>query len=147
MKPVLILVALVAGSFNAIEAGTNTALRKGLDAPIWSVAAISLTTLVCAVAAAIVAGERFPTLAAAGTIPWWGWTGGLLGFGFVMAMVATAQSLGAALFIGLTVTASTAGSVLLDHFGLIGFTPHPAGIVRILGAVLMILGVALVAAF
>lgn len=147
MKLWLILIALVAGSFNAIEAGTNTALRKGLNAPIWSVAIISLVTLILSCVTALVAGERLPTLASAAALPWWAWLGGLLGFGFVMAMVFTAEPLGAALFIGLTVTASTAGSVLLDHFGLLGFDPHPAGLGRVIGAALMVIGVALVARF
>jgi transporter family-2 protein len=147
MKPWLIPVALVAGTFNAIEAGTNTALRKGLNAPIWSVAIISVVTLLCACATALAVGERLPTLASAAAVPWWGWLGGLLGFGFVAAMVFTAEPLGAALFIGLTVTASTAGSVLLDHYGLLGFEAHPAGPARLLGVVLMVTGVALVARF
>ena len=147
MKLLFILVALVAGTFNAIEAGTNTALRKGLGSPFWSVALISLVTLAASIATATIAGERVPTISAAAALPWWAWLGGLLGFGFVAAMIITADDLGAALFIGLTVTASTVGAVLLDHFGLLGFARHSAGIGRILGALLMIAGVALVAAF
>jgi transporter family-2 protein len=80
-------------------------------------------------------------------VPWWGWLGGVLGFGFVSAMSYTAEDLGSALFIGLTVTASTVLSVLLDHFGLLGLTQHPAGWGRIVGAVFMVIGVGLIAAF
>jgi transporter family-2 protein len=147
MNFLFILIALVAGTFNAIEAGTNTALRKGLGTPFWAVAFISLVTLAISILAALVAGERIPSWAAAAAIPWWGWLGGLLGFGFVAAMVFTADSLGAALFIALTVAASTIGSVLLDHFGLLGFSQHSAGIGRVLGALMLIGGVALIARF
>jgi bacterial/archaeal transporter family-2 protein len=51
------------------------------------------------------------------------------------------------LFIGLTVTASTLLSVVLDHYGWLGFAEHPAGPGRLIGAVLMIVGVGLIAAF
>lgn len=147
MKPLLILIALIAGTFNAIEAGTNTALRKGLDAPFWPLAVISATTFVLSTLAATLMKERFPDAAALTTVPWWGWLGGALGFGFVAAMIYTAEDLGSALFIGLTVTASTVLSVPLDHFGWLGFAQHTAGPGRLLGALLMIVGVALIAAF
>ena len=49
-------------------------------------------------------------------------------------MIYTAESLSAALLIGMTASASTIGSVLLDHFGLIRFEPHPAGLGQIVGA-------------
>jgi transporter family-2 protein len=147
MSALFVLIALVAGAFNAFEAGTNTALRKGLDAPFVWLALISMTTLAASLIAALAMGERWPGAGQVSSIPWWGWTGGLLGFGFVTAMIYTAESLGAALFIGLTVTASTVASVALDHFGLLGFAQHSAGIGRIIGALLMIAGVALVAIF
>jgi bacterial/archaeal transporter family-2 protein len=147
VSALFVLIALVAGTFNALEAGTNTALRKGLDAPFLSLAMISLTTLGMSLIAAFAMGERWPGGGQVSSIPWWGWTGGLLGFGFVTAMIYTAESLGAALFIGLTVTASTVASVVLDHFGLLGFAQHSAGTGRIVGALLMIAGVALFAIF
>ena len=144
MKALLIVVALAAGLFNAIEAGTNGALQKGLNAPMLAVTFISIVTLICASVGMVVLGEQMPTLAAAKALPWWAWLGGFLGFGFVTALVFAAEPLGAATFIGLTVTASVVGSVLLDHFGLIGFEPHSAGIGRIAGAILMIAGVTLI---
>lgn len=147
MSALFVLIALIAGTFNAFEAGTNTALRKGLDAPFLSLALISITTLAASLVAALVMGERWPGGGQVTAIPWWGWTGGLLGFGFVTAMIYTAESLGAALFIGLTVTASTVASVALDHFGLLGFAQHSAGIGRIVGTLLMIAGLTLFAIF
>jgi transporter family-2 protein len=147
MKLMLILVALVAGTFNAIEAGTNTALRKGLDAPFLALAAISAMTLLLSLVSAGVTHERWPTSDTLAVVPWWGWLGGALGFGFVTAMICTAESLGSALFIGLTVTASTLLSVALDHFGWLGFAQHAAGPGRVIGAILMVVGVTLIAAF
>lgn len=134
MKGLLIVVALVAGTFNAIEAGTNGALRKGLTAPFWSLAIISVTTLALSLLAIGLTGEKLPQGSAWAAVPWWGWLGDVLGFGFVAAMIYTAEDLGSALFIGLTVTASTLLSVLLDHYGWLGFSEHPASAGRLIAA-------------
>jgi len=55
--------------------------------------------------------------------------------------------LGAAVYIGITVTASAIASVRLDHFGLLGFQQHSASIGRLIGAALMIAGVSLIAKY
>lgn len=147
MKAFTILVAFVAGTFNAVEAGTNTALRKDIGAPFLTLAIISATTLILSLISAAIAQERLPSSDGLMSVPWWGWLGGLLGFGFVAAMIYTADTLGSALFIGLTVTASTLLSVALDHFGWLGFVQHAAGWGRLAGALFMVIGVALIAAF
>ncbi len=143
----MIPIAFVAGTFNAIEAGTNSALRKGLGAPFLTLAIISAMTLILSLASALLTQEQLPSSSAVLAVPWWGWLGGLLGFGFVAAMIYTADTLGSALFIGLTVTASTLLSVALDHFGWLGFAQHAAGPGRLAGGLLMVIGVALIAAF
>jgi transporter family-2 protein len=47
----------------------------------------------------------------------------------------------------LVVTGQLVFSVVVDHYGWIGFELHPAGWGRILGCVLMIAGFALIARF
>lgn len=77
----------------------------------------------------------------------WAWLGGLCGGVYVLAVIFIADKVGAAVFTGLAVTAAIVTSVLLDHFGLVGFQVHAAGIGRIVGAVLMVAGLSLVCAF
>ncbi|WP_350223139.1 DMT family transporter [Escherichia coli] len=55
--------------------------------------------------------------------------------------------MGAAPFLGMLVTAGVITSILLDHFGWVGFERHPATLWRIAGGLLMIGGVALVTIF
>lgn len=57
------------------------------------------------------------------------------------------QKIGAAPFIGLTVTAAVITSLVMDHFGLLGFKVHAASVGRVVGACLMLAGLALVARF
>jgi transporter family-2 protein len=58
-----------------------------------------------------------------------------------------APRLGAGELIGLVVAGQLIFSVLLDHFGWIGFAQHPASMTRLAGCALMVIGVFLIAEF
>src|ERR1044071_4987534 len=68
--------------------------------------------------------------------PWWAWLGGACGAIALLSQPLAAPRLGAAIYIGLFVTASSIASVLADHFGWLGFDQHPAGLGRIAGCAL-----------
>ncbi len=78
-------------------------------------------------------------------MPWWGWVGGLLGASVLASQLWVAREIGAGPFMGIVVTAAVVASLVLDHFGLVGFEEHPAGLWRIVGAGLMVGGVVLIA--
>jgi transporter family-2 protein len=52
--------------------------------------------------------------------------------------------LGAATFTALVVGAQMIASLVVDHYGLVGFQEHAATLWRVVGAVLIIVGVVLV---
>jgi transporter family-2 protein len=79
--------------------------------------------------------------------PWWGWIGGTLGAVYILAMVLTAEKVGSGVFVGLSITASILASLVIDHFGLLGFHRHTAGPGRIIGGALMIAGMLLIGKF
>ena len=58
-----------------------------------------------------------------------------------------ARELGAATLTALVVTGQLLCSVVLDHFGWVGFTEHAASIGRIVGCLLMVAGFFLIARF
>jgi bacterial/archaeal transporter family-2 protein len=58
-----------------------------------------------------------------------------------------APRLGAATTVAFVVVGQIACSMMIDHFGLLGFAQHAAGVSRVLGLVLMATGVALVRLF
>jgi transporter family-2 protein len=62
----------------------------------------------------------------------------------VASAAAFAGRLGAAPWVALVVTGQIAASLLLDHYGLVGFARHPFNAWRGLGAILLVLGVVLV---
>ncbi|PJI54389.1 hypothetical protein CTI14_16050 [Methylobacterium radiotolerans] len=139
---------ILAGIANAIQPGQNATLSKSLGLPITA----GLITLIVSTLALLLGGLAIgklevpsgPQLAA---VPWWAWLGGFFSVLLILAQLYASPAIGAASFLGIIVTVGVTASIVLDHYGWVGFPVHPASLWRILGAVLMIAGVALVALF
>ena len=78
-------------------------------------------------------------------LPPWIWAGGLLGALYVACFTLLMPRLGAASLICLAILGQVTASLVFDHFGILQ-APRKADPVRIAGAVLMIVGVLMVAA-
>jgi transporter family-2 protein len=139
--------AILAGALNAVQSGANVTLNKGLDQPILAALVVSAVSAVVYLLAAPFMGLAVPTPERVAQVPWWGWLGGVLGAIYVLSMILIAGRVGAAAFTGLTVTAAIVTSMLLDHYGWLGFDVHAVGLWRLLGGGLMIAGLVLVCVF
>jgi transporter family-2 protein len=142
----LLLVAVLAGAVLPLQAGINAELRNTLDHPL--VATLASFLVGTAALALVVLGARvsLPPAAELARAPWWQWTGGLLGAVYVAMMILLAPRLGAATLIAAVVAGQMLASLALDHYALVGFAAHPVSLQRIIGAALVIGGVALVRA-
>jgi transporter family-2 protein len=79
--------------------------------------------------------------------PWWVWTGGVLGAFYVLATIILIPRIGAGTTVALVLAGQIVASVLIDHFGLINVPIHLLSLPRILGAILVIIGVVLIQKF
>ncbi len=140
-------VAFLGGILNTVQSGANATLSKSLGQPIAAAVIVSSVTAAMFLVIALVMGIRIPREALLGAVPWWAWIGGLMGGFYILASILLAEKLGAAVFIGCTVTAALVTSVVMDHFGLVGFKEHAAGLGRVAGVALMIGGLALINLF
>lgn len=139
---------LLAGIANAVQAGQNGALAKSLGGSLSAGLVVAAGTATFITVAGLVSGKlTLPSAAQLQDVPWWAWFGGVLGGGIVVTQLLVARQIGAAPFLGMLVTAGVITSILLDHFGWIGFERHPATLWRVVGGLLMIAGVALVTTF
>ena len=145
MQWAFLVLAVVAGVLNTVQAGANTALKKAMGAPAWAALIVLTVAWLAALAAALLSNQRFPGLQAASSAPWWAYIGGVCGVTYVFSMLTVADKLGAAVFMALTVTMAVITSLILDHWGLLGFEVHRAGWLRIAGGVMMVGGLALIA--
>src|ERR1019366_9217343 len=147
MSWLLYLFVVAAGSFSAVQAGANAQLRKSLDQPL--VAALwvygsSLIALLVALPFTRLAGF---SQSKAAEVPWWAWLGGLLSIMSTMAGLLLAGKMGAMVFTATTVTCSMVCSVLLDHFGWVGFEVHRLNPGRLVGCALLLAGLFFVSRF
>jgi bacterial/archaeal transporter family-2 protein len=92
--------------------------------------------------------SEWPTREILRAAPWYSWmAGGLMGTIYLTGTILLAPKLGAGELVGLVVAGQLIFSVLLDHFGWIGFVQHSASPARLAGCALMIGGVFLVSKF
>jgi transporter family-2 protein len=142
-----LLVCLVAGALMPLQAGVNAQLARWVGHPVTaSLVSFAVGTLVLLAYTAALR-PQLPGLGALAAAPWWVWAGGLLGSVFVTAAAAFAPRLGAATFISVTIAGQVLVSILLDHFGAVGFAARPVSPLRLIGALLLVAGVLLVRKF
>jgi transporter family-2 protein len=142
--PILLLAAVAIGVLVSVQAGVNGRLGAGAGHPVLA-AAISFvigTLGLLVVLAAI--RPALPSADALGRLPWWAWTGGLLGATFIAGAVVLAPRLGAALLTAGIMAGQLTAALVLDHYGLVGFARQPVTLSRVMGAVLLFVGVLLI---
>ena len=143
----LFIAALVAGAAIPVQAGINSQLTRWTGHAVMStLISFSIGTLAL-LAHTVAIRLPWPAVSTLSQAPWWAWAGGLLGAFFVAAATALAPKLGASVLFALLIGGQMLASLALDHYGLIGFSRHPLNLWRILGAVLLVIGVTLIRRF
>ena len=139
-----VALAVTAGFCLPTQAGINTRLNLWTQSPVLA-AAISFAVGTLALATyAFILRVPLPPVSNIKQYPWWIWSGGLLGAFLVAASVVLAPRLGAASMIALIVAGQMFASVILDHFGWIGYAVHPINPWRVIGVLLLVGGVVLI---
>ena len=142
-----ILMALVAGISVPTQAGINAQLGLWTKSPVIaatiSFAVGTLTLVIYTFATRI----PLPAVATIGSHPWWIWIGGALGAFFVTATIVLVPKLGATTMVTTILAGQMVASLLLDHFGALGYPLHPISLGRIAGVLLVCAGVWLIKSF
>jgi transporter family-2 protein len=142
----LLVAAILVGALPPLQAGINASLAQHFPSPVY--AALTNTLVASAVLAAALPAIRgpAPSLANAAAVPWWGWTGGVIGATLVLSAILIAPRLGAAGFVSAMIVGTMAASLIIDHFGLVGFAARPVDGVRVLGGALVVAGMLIIQA-
>ena len=140
-------VALLAGTLITVQTGSNARLKEAFGDALPAAIVSSSLGIILLIAVMLTARISWPSLSSVAGAPWWGWLGGVLGAVYAVTTVLLARELGAATLTALVVTGQLLCSVVLDHFGWVGFAEHAASIGRIVGCLLMVAGFFLIARF
>jgi bacterial/archaeal transporter family-2 protein len=140
-------IILIGGVLQAWGPPMNGALRNALTNP-WLASLVSFLPIVALLAVLVMCQPRpLPTIAGVSVMPWWAPLGGLVGAFAVIAGLLFVNKVGAGPYAALTITANILMSIAIDHFGWFGMNVHPLSGWRVLGAALMVGGVALITRF
>jgi bacterial/archaeal transporter family-2 protein len=140
-----VLFGVAAGAMLPLQFGINAQLAEWIGSPVRAaLVSFAVGTAALLVVALAVAREWSDR---AGDAPWWVWIGGALGAFYVLGSIVAAPRLGAVVLIGAVPAGQSVASLLIDHYGWVGFEEHAITPGRVVGVALLAVGVALVRAF
>jgi transporter family-2 protein len=135
--------AILVGAGLTVQVGMNATVREVLGSAAIATIVNFLVGLVVLVAFAIATGSRVVP-GAVTAVPVWAWFGGTLGATYVAAATVLGPRLTAAAFLALTLVGQMVAALIVDHYGAIGFPEQPVTVSRVVGVVLLVVGVLLI---
>jgi transporter family-2 protein len=144
MLALFLITAFLVGCMLPWQPVVNARLGIELASPLWAGFISFLGGALLLGALALLQGQFSDKITRLSSAPWWSMTGGLLGAIFVIAALILiprigATSLGVAFICGQLLMA-----VIMDHFGLAGLSVRPIDSMRLVGIVLVLVGVFMV---
>ena len=147
MPWIYFLLALVAGTMIPTQAAINNKLATYVQSPVLS-AFFSFVIGVMALLIYILAtGIPLSQLNGVKNAPPISWLGGICGAIFVTAVVISVPRLGIALTFSILILGQMLITLPIDHFGFLGVPIKEINLPRLLGVVLVIIGVFLIRRF
>lgn len=145
MFPLLgLLGAFLTGIIIPVQIGINSLMSRWANQVLAGAAVNFSTGLLVLTTYFLVARPPMAPLAQWFQAPWYYWTGGLMGTVIVASGLLLAPRLGAATFIGVLIAGQLTGSMLLDHFGALGYPVIRFSATRLAGAIFLLAGVILI---
>ncbi|MCA1730509.1 MAG: DMT family transporter [Actinobacteria bacterium] len=141
---ILVMLAFVAGTAVPVQFAVNAELRGAAGGPVIAAAISFLVGTLALLVAVLVAGEEAPAPSDLAGAPWWAWAGGFLGAFYVTASIILTPRLGAVATVGFIIAGQVAMSIILDRFGLLNLPVQPVTLPKLGGAILVIVGAAIV---
>ncbi len=138
------LLTVSAGISVVIQQALNANLRAELNSAAWSGFISYFIGIIFMVCLAAALRDPIPSATTIARVPWWAWSGGILGAIFVGISIVTIPKLGGAGYIALLVTGQMIAGLALDQFGWLGIPERQIDVPRMLGVALLIGGVVLI---
>jgi transporter family-2 protein len=141
---IYLLMALIAGATVPVQAGINARLNFFAGSPVTASIISFIAGTGTLIVYALITRVPLPGTAAFAGSPWWIWIGGILGAFFVTSCVILAEKVGAVSMLGLILAGQMVASVILDHYGILGYNVNPVSAAKIAGILLICAGVMLI---
>ena len=139
----LVEAAIAVGAAVPIQSAINAQMAAVQGHPLYGAIVNTSVATLCLLVLIVSLRVPPPRLHAAAAAPIHLWAGGVIGAAFVFGALFVAPRIGAALFAAATVLGTAIASLLIDHYGLLGFPERPLSIARMAGAGCLLVGMAL----
>lgn len=147
MKAVWFIIVFIAGALLPLQTGLNARFGKSIDSPLFA-SLFSFIVGAFAVALYLPFTKESVSWAGLRSTPLYYWLGGgLTGAVYITATMLALPRIGMALTFGLVVAGQVIIAVLLDHYNVLVAEQHSFNAWRLLGIILIILGVIVVRKF
>lgn len=143
----LLLVALIAGAVLPVQTAVNNKMALSVGSPVLGALVSFAVGTLSILIYSVVSGETLSSLSGWKDAPWIAWIGGLLGAFFVTATIILLPRIGVAMTISLIIAGQMITALIMDHFGLLGLEVRQISLLRVVGVVLISLGVILIRKF
>ena len=138
----LALLALLSGALIPVQAASNAEFSRAVGGNVpFAAMALFLVAMAATGLTVLAAGKPLPGLDDLRQAPWWSYSGGLIVAFYVLTITFLAPRLGVGNAIALIVTGQVLAAVAIDHFGLLRSLTVPLSPTRLVGAILMVVGV------
>ena len=140
-----VIIALAIGLLMPFQTAANSRLR-GVVGPAYvsTLVSFSVSTLALLLVSLLAGIPILPTSAMLAEAPWWSWFVGIVAVVTITIAIHLFKEIGQLQALIIPMFSQLIFSLLIDHFGWFGAKVIPLGTNRILGAILLIIGVTLV---
>ena len=147
MQIIYYILALISGILMPTQAAINNRLSGEVNSPVLAAFISFAVGVVALFVYILITGIPLNNLSAAKNAPAIAWTGGLCGAFFVAGTVFLVPRLGVTLTFSILILGQMLATLPIDHFGFLGTTVRQINIPRIIGVLLVLLGVFLIRRF
>ena len=144
MNLLLLIIAFFVGAALSVQIGLNAQLRQAVGDPLLAALGNFVVGATGLLVVVIAMRVSWPSAGDLRGVPVTHFMGGLMGALYVASSVVLAPKLGSATLLALIVSGQLLMSVLLDHFGWLGFAEQPVNLWRLVGVALLIIGAVMV---
>ena len=138
------MLGIVAGLGLALQVGMNAQLRRVLQSSYGAALVSFLVGTIALLVVVLATRTAWPGRAAFATVPAWAWFGGLFGAFYVAISTIVATELGATSLLALALAGQLTMALAVDHFGWLGLPENPITWMRVVGVLLLAVGVWLI---
>ena len=137
-------IAFFVGFMLPVQVGINAELARFINSPVLAALISFVVGSVCFGVSVLVFNTPFPVVGQLIAMPVWAWGGGIIGAAVVLGSIIAGPKIGALALVGILLVGQLIASVLIDHFGWLGFPIQKMNVVRLVGVLLLVGGFLLI---